>query len=205
MSSPLVSVEWLHPHLGDPQLRIVDCRFSLQDPLAGRLAFREGHIPGAIFLDLEQDLCGPIRPDRKGGRHPLPAPEALAETLGRAGIGNEHLVVAYDEPPAGGMYAPHLWWLLRWLGHDRVAVLDGGITAWREAGYEVSTLVVEYPPTTFRANLRPELAGQPGRLGTFQTGSGPARAFRRTRGRDDCVLRLGCLGNGERTGARAHR
>ncbi|GIW25648.1 sulfurtransferase [Meiothermus sp.] len=157
MSSPLVSVEWLHPHLGDPQLRIVDCRFSLQDPLAGRLAFREGHIPGAIFLDLEQDLCGPIRPDRKGGRHPLPAPEALAETLGRAGIGNEHLVVAYDEPPAGGMYAPHLWWLLRWLGHDRVAVLDGGITAWREAGYEVSTLVVEYPPTTFRANLRPEM------------------------------------------------
>lgn len=154
MSSPLVSVEWLHQRLGDSQLRIVDCRFSLQDPLAGRLAFRDGHIPGAIFLDLEADLSAPVRPDRQGGRHPLPAPEVLAETLGTAGIGNEHLVVAYDDPPAGGMYAPHLWWLLRWLGHDQVAVLDGGIKAWREAGYEVSTLAVEYASTTFKANPR---------------------------------------------------
>ncbi len=157
MSSPLVSVEWLHEHLSQPQLRIVDCRFSLQDPLAGRRAYQAGHIPGAIFLDLEQDLCAPVRPDRKGGRHPLPAPEALAETLSRAGIGNEHFVVAYDEPPAGGMYAPHLWWLLRWLGHDQVAVLDGGITAWKEAGLEVSTLAVEYPVTSFKAQPRPEM------------------------------------------------
>lgn len=157
MSSPLASVEWLHRGLGDSQLRIVDCRFSLQDPQAGRQAFRDGHIPGAVFLDLEADLSAPKRPDRQGGRHPLPAPEALAERLGAAGIGNEHFVVAYDEPPAGGMYAPHLWWLLRWLGHDQVAVLDGGIKAWREAGYEVSRLVVEYAPTSFKASPRPEM------------------------------------------------
>ncbi len=157
MSSPLVSVEWLHQRLGDSQLRIVDCRFSLQDPLAGQLAFRDGHIPGAVFLDLEADLSAPVRPDRQGGRHPLPVPEVLAETLGTTGIGNEHFVVAYDAPPAGGMYAPHLWWLLRWLGHDQVAVLDGGIKAWREAGYEVSTSAVEYASTTFRANPRPEM------------------------------------------------
>lgn len=157
MNSPLVSVEWLHQRLGDSQLRIVDCRFSLQDPLAGQLAFRDGHIPGAVFLDLEADLSAPVRPDRQGGRHPLPVPEVLAETLGTAGIGNEHFVVAYDDPPAGGMYAPHLWWLLRWLGHDQVAVLDGGIKAWREARYEVSTLAVEYASTTFKASPRPEM------------------------------------------------
>ncbi|WP_299427410.1 sulfurtransferase [uncultured Meiothermus sp.] len=154
MSSPLVSVEGLHQRLGDSQLRIVDCRFSLQDPLAGRLAFRHGHIPGAIFLDLEADLSAPKRQGGQGGRHPLPEPEDLAKKLGAAGIGNEHWVVAYDEPPAGGMFAPRLWWLLRWLGHDRIAVLDGGIKAWREAGYEVSTLAVEYASTTFKAKPR---------------------------------------------------
>jgi len=157
MRSPLIGVEWLYEHLGSEQLRIVDCRFSLQDPLAGRRAFEAGHIPGALFLDLEKDLSAPVRPDRRGGRHPLPAPEVLAETLGRAGIGNQHFVVAYDEPPAGGMYAPHLWWLLRWLGHDQVAVLDGGIKAWKEAGYEVSTSAVEYAPTLFRPSPRPEM------------------------------------------------
>lgn len=157
MRSPLVGVAWLHEHLNDEQLRIVDCRFSLQDPQAGRQAYAAGHIPGALFLDLEQDLCAPVRPDRRGGRHPLPAPEALAQTLGARGIGNEHLVVAYDDPPAGGMYAPHLWWLLRWLGHDRVAVLDGGIKAWKEAGYPVTPSAVEHSPTLFKANPRPEM------------------------------------------------
>lgn len=157
MRSPLVSAQWLHDRLNDERLRIVDCRFSLQDPLAGRQAYVAGHIPGALFLDLEQDLSAPVRPDRRGGRHPLPTPEALAETLGRAGIGNQHFVVAYDDPPAGGMYAPHLWWLLKWLGHDQVAVLDGGIRAWQEAGYEVSTSAVEHAPTTFRPHPRPEM------------------------------------------------
>ena len=157
MSSPLVSVVWLHQRIGDSQLRIVDCRFSLQDPLAGRQAYDHGHIPGAIFLDLEADLSAPLRHDRRGGRHPLPDPEVLAERLGRAGIGNQHFVVAYDEPPAGGMYAPHLWWLLLWLGHDQVAVLDGGIKVWKEAGYEVSTVAAEHPPTTFMAYPRPEM------------------------------------------------
>ncbi|RDI95145.1 sulfurtransferase [Meiothermus sp. QL-1] len=143
---PLVGVDWLSAHLGDPGLRLVDCRFSLQDPTAGRRAYAAGHIPGAIFLDLEQDLCAPPRPDRRGGRHPLPPPELLAARLGQAGLGDEHLVVAYDEPPAGGFYAPHLWWLLRWLGHERVAVLDGGITAWRAAGLPLVAGLEAYPP-----------------------------------------------------------
>lgn len=153
---PLVDVDWLRRHLHDPELRLVDCRFSLQDPQAGRQAFLAGHIPGAVFLDLEQDLCAPMRPDRKGGRHPLPDPEALATTLGQAGIGNAHHVVAYDAPPEGGMFAPYLWWLLRWLGHERVSVLDGGITAWKAAGLPLSRRPTPPPPTLFTPKPHPE-------------------------------------------------
>lgn len=157
MPSPLVNVEWLQQHLGAKELRVVDCRFSLQDPRAGRLAYLDRHIPGAIFLDLEADLSAPKRQGGQGGRHPLPAPDDLAKKLGAAGIGNEHFVVAYDEPPAGGMFAPRLWWLLRWLGHDQVAVLDGGIKAWIEAGYEVSSIAAQYAPTNFKASPRPQM------------------------------------------------
>jgi thiosulfate/3-mercaptopyruvate sulfurtransferase len=157
MPSPLVNVEWLQQHLGAKELRVVDCRFSLQDPRAGRLAYLDRHIPGAIFLDLEADLSAPKRQGGQGGRHPLPAPDDLAKKLGAAGIGNEHFVVAYDEPPAGGMFAPRLWWLLRWLGHDQVAVLDGGIKAWIEAGYQVSSLAAQYAPASFKASPRPQM------------------------------------------------
>ncbi|GEM87619.1 sulfurtransferase [Meiothermus granaticius] len=155
-STPLVSVRWLEEHLRDPELRLVDCRFSLSDPLAGRAAYLSGHLPGAVYLDLEADLSGPVRPDRKGGRHPLPEPAALAQTLAQAGIGDETFVVAYDEPPAGGMFAPRLWWLLRWLGHDKVAVLDGGITAWNEAGGALETPVPTPPKARFTPRPRPE-------------------------------------------------
>ncbi|MER3553784.1 MAG: sulfurtransferase [Meiothermus sp.] len=155
--APLVSAQWLKEHLGDPNLRVVDCRFSLADPLAGRFAYLAGHVPGAIYLDLETDLSGPVHPDRKGGRHPLPDPATLAETLAQAGIGDETFVVAYDEPPAGGMFAPRLWWLLRWLGHDGVAVLDGGIAAWREAGGDIETAVPAYPKAHFTPRPHPEM------------------------------------------------
>lgn len=153
---PLVDVDWLQHHLHDPEIRIVDCRFSLQDPQAGRQAFLAGHIPGAVFLDLERDLCAPPRPDRKGGRHPLPDPQVLAATLGQAGIDNTHHVVAYDAPPEGGMFAPYLWWLLRWLGHERVAVLDGGITAWKAAGLPLSHKPTPPTPAIFTPNPQPE-------------------------------------------------
>ena len=143
---PLVTAEWLLEHLQDPEVRIADVRFSLADPLAGRMAYLEAHIPGAVYLDLETDLSGPVPPDRKGGRHPLPDPQALAATLGEDGIGDEHFVVAYDE---NGMFAPRLWWLLRWLGHERVAVLDGGIRAFVAAGGALTAERPEYPGATF--------------------------------------------------------
>jgi thiosulfate/3-mercaptopyruvate sulfurtransferase len=155
--TPLVSVSWLQENLHNPNLRIVDCRFSLQDPLAGRMAYLENHLPGAIFLDLETELSGPLQPSGTGGRHPLPDPNQLAQTLGELGIGNASVVIAYDDPPAGGMYAPHLWWLLRWMGHTEVAVLDGGINAWRKAGLSTEKQIPAYPVALFNASPQEDL------------------------------------------------
>jgi thiosulfate/3-mercaptopyruvate sulfurtransferase len=110
--------------------RFVDCRWELGNPDAGRELYLAGHVPGASFLDVERDLSAPPgRPPEHGGRHPLPDPEAFAAAAGRAGIGPGVFVVAYDQGRSGG--AARLWWLLRHLGHEDVAVLRGGIGAWQ--------------------------------------------------------------------------
>ncbi|GAB7129115.1 sulfurtransferase [Silvimonas sp. JCM 19000] len=131
---PLLSVDQLASALTDPKLVVVDCRNDLLSPDSGRAAWQAGHIPNAIYLHVDADLSGP----RNGanGRHPLPAPLWLAARLGSLGIGNDSRVVAYDA--AGGMYAARLWWLLGWLGHDNVQVLDGGFPAWQAAGRPIS-------------------------------------------------------------------
>ena len=141
--SPLISPEALLARLGDDDLRIVDVRWVLGSPGAGRIAYETGHIPGAIFLDLDTDLAGP-----GDGRHPLPSPTAFRGRLEAVGIGSGDEVVAYDD--AGGTIAARLWWMLDNLGHDRVRVLDGGLGAWTAAGFPVTT---EVPP-----------AGPPGHL-----------------------------------------
>jgi len=105
---------------------LFDCRFVLNEPEAGERRFRTSHIPGAHFLHLDRDLAGPVTPG--SGRHPLPVPELLAEKLRRTGVSDTSQIVAYDD--AGGAFAARLWWLLRWLGHPQVAVLDGGIEKW---------------------------------------------------------------------------
>jgi thiosulfate/3-mercaptopyruvate sulfurtransferase len=129
---PLATAKWLQQQMGDPALRIVDCRFTLGKPDAGRAHYDAGHIPGAIYLDLERDLSGPLGPTTergpRGGRHPLPDPAVLAERLGALGIGDGTTVVAYDD--SGGLFAARLWWLLQWLGHEDVRVLDGGLRSW---------------------------------------------------------------------------
>ena len=125
----LADAPWLQEHLGEPDLRVVDCRFVLGEPGAGRRAWLAGHVPGAAFLDLDADLAG--EPGERG-RHPLPDPEAFESAARRGGIGAGSRVVAYDEAGEGG--AARLWWLLRHFGHEDVAVLDGGLTAWRDAG-----------------------------------------------------------------------
>jgi thiosulfate/3-mercaptopyruvate sulfurtransferase len=119
-----------------PELRVVDCRASLQNPEAGRELYRQGHVPGASFADLLQDLSGPIVPG-KTGRHPLPAIESFTARARSWGIGQASQVVVYDD--ASGAFAARLWWLLRWLGHDAVAVLDGGFPAWAVEGRPVTT------------------------------------------------------------------
>ena len=118
-----------------PALAIVDCRHDLARPEWGAQAYAAGHIPGASFGHLDRDLSGPVRP--ASGRHPLPDPERLAATLGRWGIDRSVQVVAYDQ--GSGAIAARLWWLLRLLGHERVAVLDGGFAAWQAAGLPIST------------------------------------------------------------------
>lgn len=113
--------------------RVIDCQASLADPDAGRRAWLEGHIPGAVHLDLETDLSAPRT--EATGRHPLPSPGRLRGRLGVLGITPDQPVVVYDD--AGGAFAVRCWWLLRWLGHREVAVLDGGLSAWKAAGGRV--------------------------------------------------------------------
>lgn len=143
--STIVGVADVAAHINDPQWRVFDCRHDLARPQAGEQAYREGHLPGAQFLHLDRDLSGP----RTGtnGRHPLPDAATLAATLARCGVSNNTQVVAYDD--AGSMYAVRLWWLLRWLGHDRVAVLDGGLPAWQRAGQPPTTDAPAVRPTVF--------------------------------------------------------
>jgi thiosulfate/3-mercaptopyruvate sulfurtransferase len=126
----LVDAATLRAHLDDPSWLVVDVRHQLADPTQGERAYAEGHIPGAFFLHCDRDLSGP--PSGSNGRHPLPDPLRLAARLGEIGVGPQTQVVAYDD--AQGMIAGRLWWLLRWLGHDRVALLDGGLQAWQDAG-----------------------------------------------------------------------
>jgi thiosulfate/3-mercaptopyruvate sulfurtransferase len=132
----LISTDELAGRLHDPDWAVFDCRFLLTDPAAGRRAYLEGHIPGAVYVSLDEDLTGPIVPG-KTGRHPLPTVEAFAETLSRLGVDERVQAVVYDD--AGGMIAGRLWWMLRWMGHDAVALLDGGWKLWQREGRPVAT------------------------------------------------------------------
>jgi thiosulfate/3-mercaptopyruvate sulfurtransferase len=125
----LVETAWLRAHLEDPGLVVVDCRYVLGQPGAGRPRWLEGHIPGAAFLDVDRDLAG--EPGERG-RHPLPEANDFEAAARRAGIEATSRVVAYDEAGEGG--AVRLWWLLRHFGHEEAAVLNGGLAAWREEG-----------------------------------------------------------------------
>lgn len=147
----LISPEDLARHLADPNWVVLDCRHDLAAPQAGRAAYEAGHIPSAQFADLETDLSdkspGPNGEFR--GRHPLPERTAFVETLRRWGVNHGSQIVAYDAH--GGMYAARLWWMLRWVGHEAVAVLDGGLPAWQALDRPLSTESVERP----RGNVEP--------------------------------------------------
>lgn len=131
----IIDVETLATHLHDPECVIVDCRFDLFDKAAGEQAYVRGHIPGAVYAHLERDLSAPLDPSGAGGRHPLPTPKQMAEVFSSLGIGEGSKVVAYDD--TSGHYAARLWWMLRFMGHDSVYVLDGGWPAWMAGGLPV--------------------------------------------------------------------
>jgi thiosulfate/3-mercaptopyruvate sulfurtransferase len=150
---PLIDVANLQRRLGDSALRVLDVRFSLADAAAGRRAYDAGHVPGAVYLQLEDDLSGPV--GDHGGRHPLPDPDALAHTFAQAGIGDDTHVVVVDD--GDGMVASRAWWLLRWLGHDAVQVLDGGMAAWQRAGGALETAAPPADPSVFRPRVRRDM------------------------------------------------
>ncbi|TQV78245.1 sulfurtransferase [Exilibacterium tricleocarpae] len=126
----LLSAAELRRRLG-PDTVVIDCRFSLADPRLGYRQYREGHVPGAHYFSLDMDMSGPVAPH--GGRHPLPDTKDFVAKLRATGVNNDSLVVAYDD--SGLAFAARLWWLLRYCGHTRVALLQGGFSAWSNAGY----------------------------------------------------------------------
>lgn len=146
----LITAAELAAHGARPDWLAVDCRFDLARPEAGEAAYRAAHIPGAIYAHLDRDLAGPITPE--SGRHPLPAPDQWARTLGAWGLTSATQVVAYDAD--NGMYAARLWWLLRWVGHRAVAVLDGGFKAWTAADLPASTQVPLRTPAVYTVQPR---------------------------------------------------
>lgn len=154
----LVTAEWLRAHLDDPDLVVLDSSVVIEadgnggfHPVSGRTAFDEGHIPGAGFADLMGDLAD----DDSPMNFAVPAPAAFAAAMGALGVGDDTRVVLYDS--AGGQWAARVWWMLRWIGFDNAALLDGGRRAWTDAGYELSVESPAVPARTLTVKLRPEL------------------------------------------------
>lgn len=155
MHTTLIDVRTLHRHHRDPDWRVIDARFSLADADQGAREYAEGHVPGAVYAHLDDDLSGPIV---RGvtGRHPLPSVERAVAVFARLGIDENVQVAVYDG--AGGSVAARVWWMLRWLGHDAVAVVDGGWPAWTAEGLPVTRDVAQSAPRDFKADVRPHLA-----------------------------------------------
>jgi thiosulfate/3-mercaptopyruvate sulfurtransferase len=195
MHQTLISAADLAAHIDDPAWVVVDCRHDLMNLAAGRDGYASGHLPGAVFADIETVLSG-AKNGADGvflGRHPLPDREVLAEALRDFGIDDATQVVAYDAH--GGMFAARLWWLLRWLGHEAVAVLDGGMAAWEAAGQSLTTEVRTRPrgAMTVRAPFVPTVTVREV-LDNLQSGKRiviDARAADRYRGENETIDPVG--------------
>jgi thiosulfate/3-mercaptopyruvate sulfurtransferase len=152
-TNPIITTAWLHDQIAQPSqdLKIIDCRFALADANLGREQYQTAHIPGSHHLDLNRDLSSPIRVH--GGRHPLPDPTALGDKLAAIGINSDTLVIIYDDSRFA--FAARLWWLCRYYGHDRVAILNGGYSNWVKAGYPI-TADLPQPVQTGNFQARPQ-------------------------------------------------
>ena len=151
MFTTLVTTDELARHLDDPQWVVFDCRHDLVKPGLGRSGYLQAHIPGARFMHMDEDLAGPVT--GTNGRHPLPDPAVFAAKLGAAGVGPDTQAVAYDAQ--GSVNSSRLWWLLRWLGHDAVAVLDGGLPKWLREERPVNAELPRAAPARFEPRIRP--------------------------------------------------
>jgi thiosulfate/3-mercaptopyruvate sulfurtransferase len=150
----LVSTHWLNLHLNDPEVRIIDVRWYLfEKDKTGRSEYLRGHIPGAVFVDLEVELSAPV--GEGPGRHPIPRPEVFASSMARAGVGTQTHVIVYDD--SGGATAARLWWLLRYYGHNQVSLLDGGIAQWVAEERPLQIDVPLFRRTTFNPVPHPEM------------------------------------------------
>jgi thiosulfate/3-mercaptopyruvate sulfurtransferase len=196
----LIDTKTLASRLLDPAVAIVDCRFDLKDPASGEREYAARHIPGASYASLDADMSG--EKTGRNGRHPLPDPDALVRTFSRLGIDGSTQVVAYDQDT--GIYASRLWWLLRWLGHDAVAVLDGGFAKWLHEDLPTRSGVERRAPRPFAGTPRPgwvvnvdevARASQEGGLQLVD-----ARAPERFRGENETIDKVG----GHIPGARNH-
>jgi thiosulfate/3-mercaptopyruvate sulfurtransferase len=187
----LISTAALALHVGDPAYAIVDCRARLDDLAWGAREHAASHIPGAVFADLTHDLSGPKT--GSNGRHPLPAADALVRTFSRLGIASGVQVVAYDQE--NGMFASRLWWLLRWLGHDAVAVLDGGFRKWIGEGRAVESGETQRAPRAFTGSPRANMAVDVDTVAAHLGAGGPrlvdARAPERYRGDTEPIDTVG--------------
>lgn len=153
MPTTLVSTAQLAAELANPDWVVFDCRFTLTDPHAGRAAYDASHIMGARYADLNEDLSSPVT--ALSGRHPLPEPQVLCDKLGQWGVGGQTQVVVYDD--SYGSMAVRMWWLLRWLGHGQIALLDGGLPKWMREKRPVSDALPSPTPRTFPYALNPGL------------------------------------------------
>jgi thiosulfate/3-mercaptopyruvate sulfurtransferase len=160
MAQVFVTTEWLYEHLNDEDLVIFDCRFDLSNPEAGSKLFERSHLPNARYLHLERDLSG--SKEKHGGRHPLPHFTVFSKKLGNEGVNETKTVVAYDDQD--GAIAARLWWLLRFIGHEKVFVLNGGFTKWCNDGYPVSKNVHKPEPSVFRPRIQEEMLASMGEV-----------------------------------------
>jgi thiosulfate/3-mercaptopyruvate sulfurtransferase len=149
----IVNKDWLFEQLDTENVRIVDCRFELGQPDKGEQQYQENHIPGAVYFDLEKQLSSPV--STHGGRHPLPDIDQFRRELEKAGINNTQTVVAYDS--GEGQFASRFWWLLTYLGHANVYVLNEGYKGWLGANYPITKEVPVFEPTSFEVDLQKEM------------------------------------------------
>src|SRR5699024_6637959 len=149
----LISMNYLNKHLHDKSLVIVDCRFNLAQPNDGREAYKQDHIKCAHYLHLDEDLSSDVL--EHGGRHPLPNIDTFVNKLEQIGIDKTKHVIAYDDQ--GGPFASRLWWLLNYLGHDKVSVLNENYSTWKEAGYPITEEVPVKVNTTFHPHIQSDM------------------------------------------------